>query len=95
MTTFLAVSRASSLEIAAVECAGEGVLEKDEDRRFQISRIVLKPRVTILDENDRDRAARLIEKAESFCLIRNSIRSEVTLSPEVLVEAPALVGAGV
>jgi len=94
MTTFLAVAQASSLEVAAVDCSGEGVLDKGEDRRFRISRIALKPRVTIVREEDRERAGRLIEKAEAACLIRNSIRSEVTLAPEVLVQAPALAGAG-
>ena len=90
MTTFLAVAQASNMEIVAVDCSGEGVLDKGEDRRFRISRIALRPRVTIAREEDRERAGRLIEKAEAACLIRNSIRSEVTLSSEVLVAAPAL-----
>lgn len=90
MTTFLAVAQASNLEVVAVECSGEGVLDKGEDRRFRISSIALKPRVTIAREEDRERAGRLIEKAEAVCLIRNSMRSEVTLSSEVLVQAPAL-----
>ena len=93
MTTFLAVAQASSLAVSAVECSGEGFLDKGEDRRFRISRIDLKPRVTIAREEDRERAGRLIEKAEAACLIRNSIRSEVTLASEVLIEAPALTGA--
>lgn len=94
MTTFLAVAQASSMEIVAVDCSGEGVLDKGEDRRFRISSIALKPRVTIAREEDRERAGRLIEKAEAACLIRNSIRSEVTLASEVLVAAPALAGTG-
>lgn len=94
MSTFLAVAQASGLEVVAVECAGEGVLDKGEDRRFRISRIALKPRVTIVREEDRERAGRLIEKAEAACLIRNSIRSEVTLASEVLVAPPVPVGAG-
>lgn len=94
MSTFLAMAQASGLEIVAVDCAGEGVLDKGEDRRFRISRIALKPRVTIVREEDRERAGRLIEKAEAACLIRNSIRSEVTLASQVLVEVPAPAGAG-
>jgi peroxiredoxin-like protein len=94
MSTFLAMAQASGLEILAVECSGEGVLDKGEDRRFRISRIALKPGVTIVREEDRERAGRLIEKAEAACLIRNSIRSEVTLASEVRVETPALVGPG-
>ena len=93
MTTFLAVAEASKLEFTAVECGGEGVLDRGEDRRFRISRIHLKPRVAVAREEDRERAVLLIEKAESACLIRNSIRSEVVLSAEVRVEAGAAVPA--
>jgi len=95
MTTFLAVAAASKLEVTAVECGGEGVLEKGEDRRFRISRIHLKPRVAVAREEDRERAARLIEKAESACLIRNSIRSEVVLSAETRVGAAVALVASV
>ena len=89
MTTFLAVSEASKLEVAAVECSGKGELEKGEDRRFWLPRIVLMPRVTIHREEDRERVLRLIGKAEAACLISRSMRTEVTLQPEVLVEALA------
>ena len=85
MTTFLAVARNSKLEFGAVDCPGTGTLEKGDDRRFSISRIVLRPRVTILKEEDRERTMRLIEKAEAACLISNSMKSTVTIEAEVLV----------
>lgn len=88
MTTFLAVAQASKLEVAAIDCSGKGILDKGDDRRYRISTIALRPSVTIFHEEDRERATRLIEKAEAACLIRNSIRSEVTLEPEVLVAPP-------
>ena len=91
MTTFLAVARNSKLEFAALDCPGVGTLEKGDDRRFWISRIVLKPRVTILREEDRERAVRLMEKAEAACLISNSMKSAVTLEAEVLLGEVAAV----
>ena len=87
MTTFLAVAQASKLEFSAIECPGTGILEKGEDWRFWIPRIVLRPRVTILREEDRERATRVIEKSEAVCLISNSMKSEVTLESEVLVKS--------
>lgn len=90
MTTFLAVASASKFEVAAIDCSGIGTVVKGDDRRFQISKIVLRPRVTIDREEDRERAGRLIEKAEAACLIRNSMKSDVTLEPEVLVTSQAL-----
>jgi peroxiredoxin-like protein len=86
LTTFLAIADLSRLEIAAVEAAAEAVLERGDDRRFSITRIVLRPRVTVRREGDRDRAARLIRKAEDSCLVARSMRAAVVLEPEVAVD---------
>jgi peroxiredoxin-like protein len=85
MTTFVAVAENSKLEFAAVVCSGVGALEKGDDRRFWIPRIILRPRVAILREEDRERAMRLIEKAEAACLISNSMKTAVILEPEITV----------
>lgn len=87
MTTFLSVAELSKLDFVAVEADGKGVLERGEDRKYNIARVTLRPRVTIRRERDRERALRLIEKAENACLIRNSVRSEITLEPEVRLAA--------
>jgi peroxiredoxin-like protein len=88
MTTFLAVAELSKLEHGEVSASGEGFLEKGDDRRYAISRIVLRPRVTILREEERERALRLIQKAEDACLIARSMRATVELEPAVEVETP-------
>jgi peroxiredoxin-like protein len=89
MTTFLAVAELSKLEIEEVAADGEGFLEKGDDRRFSIARIVLRPRVTIVREEDRDKALRLIQKAEDACLVARSMKSVVELEPTLRVAAPA------
>jgi peroxiredoxin-like protein len=83
MTTFLSIAELSKLEFAAVEADGEGVVERGDDRRYRIARITLRPRVTIRREADRERALRLIDKAENACLIRNSVHTEIVLEPTV------------
>lgn len=85
MTTFLAVAKLSKLPVRAVTAEAEGSVERREDRRFHIARILLRPRVTLDVEADRERALRLIEKAESVCLVRNSVRTEITLEPAVVI----------
>lgn len=87
MTTFLAVAELSKLEVVAIEASGQGFLEKGEDRRYSIPRIALEPRVTVRREEDRDKALRLIEKAEAACLVARSMRAEVSLRPQVAVAA--------
>lgn len=85
MTTFRAIAEASNFAPLAVDAEGEGFLEKGDDRRYSIPRLTLRPRVVVASEAERDKAMRLIEKAEQACLIARSMRSEVTLEATVEV----------
>ncbi len=86
LTTFLAVAALSKLDVAAVDVEGEGAVERGEDRRYSIPRIMLRPRVTVARDGDRERALRLIEKAENACLVARSIKTEILLKPHVAVD---------
>ncbi len=48
-----------------------------------ISEIELFPQIVVKTEKDKERALRVIEKAEHHCLISNSIKSKVFLKPEI------------
>jgi peroxiredoxin-like protein len=85
MTTFLAIAENSNLEFKGLSCPAEGILAK-KDGKFAMTEVVLKPVVTILNEADREKAEKIMIKAERACLISNSITSEITLITEVLVE---------
>jgi len=50
-----------------------------------ISEITLSPVLTILEESDRERALRILEKSEAACLISNSVKSTIIFSPSILV----------
>ena len=45
--------------------------------------IELKPKIVVTQEKDIERAERLLEKAEQHCLISNSLKTKIILSPEV------------
>ncbi|MBP9144853.1 MAG: OsmC family protein [Thermoanaerobaculia bacterium] len=89
MTTFLAVAELSKLEFLGLSVAAEGFLEKGDDRKFSIARIVLRPLVTVALEADREKALRLIQKAEDACLVARSMRTTVELEPQVTVAVTA------
>jgi organic hydroperoxide reductase OsmC/OhrA len=55
-----------------------------------MTEIQLFPVVTIRDEKDRERALRVLQKAEANCLISNSIKSTVVMTPEVVVSGSAV-----
>jgi organic hydroperoxide reductase OsmC/OhrA len=83
MTTFLAIAENSKLEFSDYRSEAEGVLEKT-DQGFMITGITLRPRVTIKDPAARERAQRIIEKAEKACLVSKSMKSAITLLPEIV-----------
>ena len=85
MTTFLSIAENSKLDFTAFRCASEGKLEQVEGK-FLMTEIILKPTVTIVDEKDRERASKVLLKSESACLISNSIKSKVTMLPQIVVE---------
>jgi organic hydroperoxide reductase OsmC/OhrA len=50
-----------------------------------IAEITIRPRITIRDAAARDRAARVIEKAEQNCLISKSMKTAVRLEAEISI----------
>ena len=85
MTTFLAIAENLHLHFSDYTCEGKGKLERIEGK-FMISEIVLNPKIKIKKGNERTKALRVIEKSENACLISNSIKTNVILNPEILVE---------
>lgn len=85
MTTFLAIAQMSKLEFATFRAQARGQLDKVEGQGFQITTIVIEPQLTIMRESDRERARRILEKAEKNCLISNSIKTTVRIEPDIRV----------
>ena len=79
MTTFLAIAENSKLSFSNFSCSAKGKLEK-VDKRFVMTEVLVEPTVTLFNEEDRDRANRVLEKTERECLISNSIKSKVTMN---------------
>jgi peroxiredoxin-like protein len=84
MTTFLAVAENSKLEFSVFECKSKGKLDQVEGK-FMMTEVILEPRLVIRHERDRERAERILSKAESACLISHSIRSKVSMIPMITV----------
>ena len=82
MTTFLAIAENSKLEFTGFHCDSKGKLDQ-VDGKFLMTEVILEPTVTIVDEKDRERAERVLAKAEAACLISNSIKSKVTMIPHI------------
>lgn len=85
MTTFLAIAENSKLSFSGFSCRSKGKLEQ-VDGKYMMSEITLEPTVTIMDENDRNKAERILQKAESACLISNSIKSKILMQTTIVVK---------
>lgn len=85
MTTFLAIAENSRLVYNSFESKAIGKLEL-VDGKYIMSEVVLKPVVIISNEDDREKALRVLHKSEAACLISNSVKSKITLEPDVKVE---------
>lgn len=84
MTTFLSIAENSKLEFTKFTCRSKGKLEK-VDGKFLMTEVSLEPHVTIAHEKDTEKAQRVINKSADVCLISNSIKSKVIISPVIKV----------
>lgn len=93
MTTFLTIADLSKMEILDLDIEASGRLERQEDGGYGITEVVLRPRVALADEREREKALRIAAKSEERCLVSRSIRSAVRVEPEVTVSETVPVGA--
>ncbi|OIN58316.1 OsmC family protein [Arsenicibacter rosenii] len=84
MTTFLAIAENSKLDFSDFDCRATGKLEETENG-LMISAVHLFPKVVVLHDSDIEKARRVLLKAERHCLITNSVRSQVTMEPTIVV----------
>ncbi|ROH97841.1 OsmC family protein [Chryseobacterium daecheongense] len=82
MTTFLAIAENSKLEFSNFECKSRGKLEQVEGK-FLMTEVILEPIVTIKNESEKEKAEKVLQKSEANCLISNSVKSKVTMIPQI------------
>ena len=85
MTTFLSIAEKAKLAFKSYKSEAVGTLEKVENGML-MTKIHIKPTVVIDDESQMEKTVQLLEKAEKYCLISNSMKTEVTIEPIVLVK---------
>ena len=84
MTTFLAIAENSRLDYTSFYSKAIGKLEVIEGE-YLISEIELMPTVIVKEQQQIERAIRILQKSEANCLISNSIKSKIIFNPEIKV----------
>lgn len=87
ISTFSAIAEFSKLEFVSLRLEAKGILEKGEGG-YRFTEIFLYPELTIARHEDRERAQRLIEKAERGCLVARSLSAKVSVAPAITVHEP-------
>lgn len=82
MTTFLAIAENSKLDFVSFRCDSIGKLEQ-VDGKYRMTEVILEPTVEVSDAADREKALKVLNKAEMNCLISNSITAKVSMKPAV------------
>lgn len=80
MMTILAVCSKSRVRITKYQDEPEALLELVE-RRYKVTKVTLKPVITIDGEIDRAKMDNLVQKAHSNCFITLSVNSQVEVVP--------------
>mgnify|MGYP002786154046 FL=1 len=88
MTTFLAIAENFKLSYQSFHSKAVGKLEVVEGK-YMISEIVLHPILVIEDDNDQEKALRVLHKSEAACLISNSVKSKIIFEPTVSIVTPS------
>ncbi len=89
MTTFLAIAENFKLPFVNFSCDSKGTLAM-VDGKYMMSEILLLPVVSIENEEDREKALKVLQKAEAACLISNSIKSKVEMQARVVLMQPVV-----
>lgn len=83
--SFRAISQMSKLSWESIECRVEGTLDRVE-RVTQFTAFKISAKLRVAAEKDKERAERLLQKAEETCLISNSLKAKPHLDIEVVVD---------
>ena len=88
VSTFSGISEISHFPFVSLSLETEGILEK-LDGALQFTKIIIRPVLRIASEDLKERALRILEKAEKGCLVARSLKCAVELQPEIIVEQGA------
>jgi organic hydroperoxide reductase OsmC/OhrA len=80
MLSFLAVAARARIDVRGYHDEADGVMP-DDDQPVRITRVHLRPVITVRGVVDDDRLLHLCEVAHQECYIANSLQTDVTIEP--------------
>ena len=85
---FLWVAEKLKIDLVAYECEAEGFKKVYLDKTEEFTHVVLRPKITVRND-DGTKVRRALEITRKYSLIAASIKSNLIIEPEIIVEPPA------
>lgn len=82
LLSFLAVAARARIDVVGYEDDAEGFMPED-DPPMRVTRIELRPRITVASKVAEDRVRHLVDVAHRECFIANSLRTEIVVTPTI------------
>jgi organic hydroperoxide reductase OsmC/OhrA len=83
--TFRAIARASKFEWTSLDCSVDGILDRP-DRTTFFTAFEVHAVLKVPTDARMDFGQRLLEKSEKMCLITASLKSEIQLTTEIVID---------
>jgi organic hydroperoxide reductase OsmC/OhrA len=84
LLSFLAVAARARIDVIEYRDDADGEMPED-DLPMRVTRITLRPRITIRGDVDDARVRHLVEVAHRECFIANSLTTEVVVEPGISI----------
>ncbi len=88
MTTFLAIAEKSRLEVVSYRSSALAKLESVDGGGLGFTRILVRPIVKLHNDQDREKARRVLDKAEKSCLVSRALDVPVHYDASIVVSEP-------
>ncbi|HUT80881.1 MAG TPA: OsmC family protein [Candidatus Bathyarchaeia archaeon] len=86
MTTFCAMAEKLDIGLTGLKVDAIGYLGQAESRGMMFTKVDVHLEITIDDEDNLKGAEKCVDLTKKYCLITNSIRSEVTMTHDIKIE---------
>jgi organic hydroperoxide reductase OsmC/OhrA len=83
LLSFLAVAARARIDVVDYQDDAAGEMPEDE-QLMRLTRITLRPRITVRGDVSVDRVRHLVEVGHRECFIANSLETDVVVEPEVV-----------
>ncbi len=82
VSTFLFMKNKLNVNVRSIECKAIGTVEKP-DKTYKFTRIDLYPKIEVDNEETDEKLDRLLDISHRYCLVTQSVKSEVTIHPDI------------